>query len=972
MTGAPHLFTIAPGVSFVDALAAGVLAQFGDNPLTLGRVVILLPTRRGVRALREAFLRARDGRALLLPDLRALGDVDEEELSLSGAGALDLAPEIPPLRRQFLLARLVMRWNDDYADQPAQAAALAGELGRFLDQVQTEQLDFRKLADLVPREHAEHWKITLDFLDILGRYWPEILAEEGCLDASERRNRLLAAQAEQWRASPPIHPVIAAGSTGSVPASADLLAVIAGLARGAVVLPGFDRDMGEESWAALEPGHPQFTMKQLLERLGVHRHEVRLWPVPETASLAAADPARADMIREAMRPPATTHYWAAYAGPPPGALAGLSLIEAPGPREEAGVITLMMRRTLETPGETAALVTADRGLARRVAAALERWNVAVDDSAGTPLGEAPAAVFLKLIGEMIASDCAPVALLAALKHPLAAFGAAPGAFRARVRGLEKAVLRGPRPAPGFDGLLAEEMPGEMADWLGALKTACQPLTILMARENASLDTLARAHLALAEQLARSADEDGAARLWAGEDGAVLADFFAELLDAAPLMAPVAPGDYPALLGVLMAGRVMRPRYGRHPRLFIWGPLEARLQQADLLILGGLNEGSWPPETPGDPWMSRPMKAAFGLPSPERRIGLSAHDFAQAVCAPRVALTRALKVEGAPGVPSRWLLRLDNLIDDGLPRDRRWLDWLEELDRPPAYRPLAPPEPRPPLTLRPRRLSVTAVETWMRDPYALYARHILGLRPLEALDADPGAAQRGTFIHEILDRFVREHPRELPDDSYERLLEIGRQVFGASLTRPAVWAFWWPRFCAVARWFLTTEADRRQSITPLATEVAGRIEIAAGGAPFTLTAKADRIDRRADGRLEIIDYKTGQPPSARQLHAGYAPQLPLESVIAREGGFEGIAPAVVAELAFWRLSGGDPPGKIRLVGEAVERLTDEARAGLIALIEAFDDERTPYRAHPRPEVTGWGDYDHLARVLEWADGVEDTR
>lgn len=424
----------------------------------------------------------------------------------------------------------------------------------------------------------------------------------------------------------------------------------------------------------------------------------------------------------------------------------------------------------------------------------------------------------------------------------------------------------------------------------------------------------------------------------------------------------------------MASRVVRPRYGEHPRLSIWGPLEARLQQTDLLILGGLNEGTWPAEPAADPWLSRPMRRQFGLPSPERRIGLAAHDFAQALAAPRVVLTRSERVEGTPAVPSRWLARLDAVAPDHTMKEIKaqgayWVGWAKALDAPEATRPCPPPRPCPPVAARPRRLSVTAIGTLMTNPYAVYARHILRLKCLDPIDADPGAAERGQVIHDALSAFIRSCDTDPPDDALERLLRIGEQAFSGLDAWPEARAFWWPRFERIAQWFADGEAARRTDVTHSATEVEGVLALQAPQGRFLLTARADRIDRAADGGLQIIDYKTGGVPTDKQIVAGYAPQLPLEALIAEAGGFDGVAAAPVSGVAHWRLSGGSPAAEIKPPKLAdVATLVEQAGRGLAGLIARFDQADTPYLARLRPDfVLRFDDYEHLARVLEWSAG-----
>jgi ATP-dependent helicase/nuclease subunit B len=982
----PALYTIPPHLPFLDALVAGILAETGGDALALSRITILLPTRRAGRALREAFLRASEGRALLLPRMLAAGDLEDDALGLAGeesvgfAGGAEIPPAIPELRRRLLLTRLVLEWGRRRGTAPllpGQAAMLSRELARFLDEVQSEGRDLAALDTLAPAEYAEHWQLVLQFLAIVTEHWPAILAAEGCLDPAARRNAVLAAQAEAWRRDPPAQRIIAAGLTGALPAVADLLQIVAQLPRGAVVLPGLARDGDPEDWAAIaeDATHPQHQTAQLLARFEADPADVRDWSSP---GVAQAPPERSRLAAEILRPAAATHRWRGMAPLDAAGLRGLLRLDCAGPHEEAGAIALLLRERLQIPGATAALVTPDRDLARRVAGELRRWGIEIDDSAGTPLNRTPPGVFLRLVLDLAASELAPVPLLAALKHPLAGAGWPTDVLRDAIRRLERDALRGPRPAPGFAGLAAAlaAAPPELNELVARLRAALVPLVAALAAPAADLAALVAAHVGAAEALAGTAAESGAERLWREDAGEAAARFVADLMAAAGDFPALRGADYPALFEALLAGPVVRPSYGRHPRLAIWGLMEARLQHADLVILGGLNEGTWPADAASDPWLSRPMRRDFGLSPPERQIGAAAHDFAQALGAPDVVLTRATRVEGTPTVPSRWLLRLDTVLRaSGIEPKSLWpqtiLAWQAELDRPSRRYDLQPPAPRPPVALRPRRLSVTEIETWMRDPYAIYARHVLKLRALDPLDADPGAAERGQLIHQSLDRFVREHPAALPADAEAHLVAIGREVFGAALSRPGIWAFWWPRFERIARWFVTIEGQRREGIAASLAELKGRLMLAGPAGEFELACRADRIDRRHDGALGIIDYKTGTVPKRGDVTLGFSPQLPLEAAIAEAGGFAGLPAAPVAELAHWRLSGGELAGEIKPLAEdaaSVRVFVDEAVAGLRRLIAEFDRAETPYRARPRPDhAPRFSDYAHLARVKEWSVG-----
>jgi len=1030
-----RIYTVPPGCPFLPALAAAVLS--GDlprpggpppDPLDLPDLTILLSTRRAARALQEAFRAASGKSAILLPKIRPISEAQEDLTLLSGLAASpdaspaagDIPPAISEIERRLVLTKLVLRWSEMMrearsseggiafypaagADTPAQAASLAKELGRLLDMVETEGASLDRLPEIVPEAYSEHWQKTLAFLEIVLDWWPRHLDERALCSPMDRRNRLIRAEAERLDAQPPRAPVIVAGITGSIPAIADLMQSVLRLDNGAIVLPGLDQVLDDASWECTRdhPEHPQYGFANLLARLGEPRSAVHVLRRPEQAFLTT----RARLVSESLRPSTTTHLWGRFidsAEPDQmrEAVAGVTLIEAPSAHEEAEAIALILRDALEEPNRTAALVSPDRTLARRVANRLESWGIRVDDSAGRPFRKTVPGAFLDLVIDAISRDFQPAALMALLKHPLTRLGMPAGEIRQVARALELIAFRTDYLGRGLEGIEAavENAAHHVAsrsrrqrsvlhlrdsDWnaarelLGRLRKAFQPLAEICARLGKQpLAAFVKAHVITAESLARLPDGAGAAAipLWHGEAGEAAAQFLVGLIDPELTAPDLSALDYPDLYRSLVADENVRSSMPAHPRLSIWGPLEARLQSPDVIAIAGLNEGTWPEMADTGPWLNRPMRDELRLPQPEQRIGYAAHDFTQLLGAQTVYLTRAEKVDGAPTVASRWLLRIKALLDglklsDALAPDRPWLGWARARDAAPRSPPSRPPAPCPDVSLRPRRLSVSAIETWITNPYAVFANYILGLEPLPLLGSEPGPALRGSIVHEALGRFATQYPERLSKDPGSALIAIARDILVEYTGNPRVAAFWVPRLERFAHWFGETEPVRRKEVTRIVAEVAGAHVLSGPAGPFTLTARADRIDVCRDGII-ITDYKTGGQSQveglARRAAAGLAPQLPLEAVIALEGGFAGLESARIAGLRYISANGGNPPGvEIPLKVNDLAALAEDARKGLERLIAAFDLPSTPYRAVRRPAYDYRYDaYKHLARVAEW--------
>lgn len=967
-----QLYSIPAHRPFAPALAEYILEEFGDDPQALTAVTILLPTRRAVLALRQAFLAAAPARALLLPALSALGDAGEadpaEELAPSGmaaAASLTEPPAIGTLTRQALLTRLVhakLMQSTPPGQRPPldQAARLAEELSRLIDRVQTAGLDFGGLADLVPDQDnlASHWQQSLDFLSIVTEAWPAILAERGCQDPAERRRRLTDALADGWLIEPPPGPVIAAGSTGSIPATRRLMSVIAGLPQGRLILPGLDLSASAEEWQEVErdPTHPQYGMAELLRDLGEDRSAV-------VEIGEGAVPTRQRLLALAMQPAKVSESWADGSRQFDGsAVHAITRIDCEHAGEEATVIALILRETLEREGRSAALVTPDRSLAQRVVSHLGRWGVNIDDSAGTPLASTPVGGYLRALADLALRPQDAVALIALLKHPFARGGFSAADFGAGIRAFDLGLRA------DVTGRAWSILRGRDDGWSRAVVSLLAPLVERAGAGKQALPDLLRQHMETAEALAAEPEATGAERLWAGEDGEAAVAFIDDLAGALSNLPDAEFSDYAGLLETMLAAQTVRQRRPAHPHLSLWGPLEARLQTADRVILAGLNEGTWPREPAPDPWMSYDMQTRFGLPPPERVVGLAAHDFVQSFAAPEVFLTRARRVDGLATQPSRFLQRLETARDGvGLRRTgdegRVWLDLARSLDKAADdASAISPPEPRPPVEARPTKLSQTDIGQLMRDPYAVYAKRVLQLQPLDRLAAMPDARNRGIILHDVLAKQLRalgDRPRD--KQAAEQLCRAVEKALAELGDHANVQTFWKHRFFRAIDWLVEQEASRDAEWRWHDLEITLKTLFG----PVTVSAKADRIDRHPSGGLTIIDYKTGGIPSPGDVKNGLEPQLPIEALLLEAADDPVLRQAGHLNLEYWKLSGGRRPGDAKPLDD-VEGLRESAREGLARLLDWFGQPETPYLSRVRPKNDRTvGDYDHLARVGEWS-------
>ena len=989
-----------PGAAFLNVFADTLIQELGvrENPAALTDAMIFVPNRRSASALAIALYEALRSETALLPDIRPLGEIESGEAPIGTAEALaGLGPPLSEATRIGALASLVVKFYDSRGGlPPASALAAASELARILDQAALSgTVDWDSLPDLVEdADIAHHWQDSVAFLEIVRRHWPDWLTDQGAMDPFARRLAAAKALADHWRGNPPDGPVIIAGSTGATLDTRVLMQAVTRLEKGCIILPGLDQGIAVTEILAT-PSHSQHALARTVKSLNLLPKEIPAWPGSDETGTASA---RRRLIQEALAPAAATADWLERLKTlaendskedfTKKALTGLTLIEAEDEAEEALYAALMMRETLETEGRTAALVTPDAGLSRRVSALLKRWGVDVTPSSGTPFLQTHPGSLIALTLDWALDPGDPVLMCAIMKHPLATFDLT------RVSVLERCVLRGPRRWTNLADL-EDHITRRVKDDAGAkyavisgeqgivatglvakLREIFAPVSdVFSVTGEVDGPAIAGALARLAEGLSDKAS------LWSGRAGEAAADMLEAFAETTDQLGPLPKHTLPGLLVTICADRTVRPEGPEHPRLAIWGDLEARLQSADRFILAGLNESVWPQRPAADAFLPRRFRIPLGLDDPEARLGLSAHDFTQLACAPDIVLLQARRRDDAPAVSSRWIWRLRTLAEGALGKDdaekqltpstsldpRIWADGLTQLET--CLPGMAEPKPAPPANARPNRLSVTRINTLQRDPYAIYAESILGLSELDPLNAELNPRRRGTAIHAALEYF-EEEGSEKSAARLLTLLETELIKAGETADRLAATR-------AISRkisdWYLETwRAPRRDKFQgkPF-LEVSGTYEIKISGEDFTLSAMADRIEKLKSGGLAIIDFKTGAPPSKKQIAAGLEQQMPLQALIAREAGFKGIKASETAELVYVAFKAKYGATHIEVKDTELMEIVEAAEAGLTKLITTYADPTQTYLSAPRPQFIRYASaYARLARRAEWAGDTSD--
>jgi len=959
----PRVFGVPLGVDFPRALVDGLTARHAHMPPeSLARVRIIVNTRRMARRIRTLF---DQGPARLLPRVDLLTDLGEHW------DMAHIPDPVPRLRRRLELTQLVSHLLEGQPDIAPRSSlyALADSLAGLMDEMHGEGVSPSAIDQLDITDQSGHWERITAFLGIVRHYF-----ETGTdrPDTETRQRLVIEHLVHTWQETPPDHPVIVAGSTGSRGATQLLMQAVSRLPQGAVILPGFDFDMPPDVWGAmndamLHEDHPQYRFADLMQKLDLSPEQIPRW-----GQDAPASSARNRLLSLALRPAPVTDQWLTD-GPAltdlDRATDDITLLESPSTRAEALSIAMRLRQAAED-GEAAALITPDRTLSRQVTAALDRWGILPDDSAGMPLHLSPPGRFLRHVADLLREKLTAELLLTLLKHPLTNSGPARGPHLRLTRELELHLRRHGPPYPEAAQLIAWAKALEDDDALAWAHWISDCFCAKAVSGDMPLTDLVALHLDLATRIAQGPDADCAHGLWQEDAGEEAWKAVSALSNNAEHGGQIGATDYCSLFHSILTTHDVRRPDTPHAQILIWGTLEARVQGADLLILAGLNEGSWPEAPKPDPWLNRALRHRAGLLLPERRIGLSAHDFQQAASAPEVWLTRSIRSDDAETVPSRWLNRIKNLLT-GLPeqggkaaldammaRGQHWLALAEALEKPGQTAPERRPAPCPPVAARPRGLSVTEIKRLIRDPYAIYARHVLRLRPLDPLMKLPDALLRGTILHEILEGFIRDTLGDPSLCTRAALMAKTETVLAQKVPWAEARVIWYARMERIADWFIETELARRQIATPAKLEARG--EASLDDPDFTLRTMADRVDIDASGALHIYDYKTGAPPTKdQQLH--FDRQLLLEAAIAERAGFDGIAPAPVARATFIGLGSG---------GKLVDAPLSEARPA-----EVWQEFQTLIRAYMEPDrgypsrramhmKSDRGDYDQLARFGEW--------
>lgn len=954
-----NIFNICNGCSFWDTLAGIYLDKYKNFEYKLASILFLVPNRRSCNVLTNAFVRKQGLKPVILPQIVPITEIDDDELffdkfDIANIGYDNSLSPINKEERLFIFTKLIMSKPQDFGLKQislVQALNLSRELANLIDTACNQGLSFDKLQTLVPEKYATHWQETLKLLKIITEFWPLILKERNAIDVCELKKQQLFCQAEVWKKQHTDKVIVAAGITASFPSIVELLNTVKDIPNGEIYFAGINRFADSDYWDNVDETNPQFELKELLELLNLDRHKINDIYVEKNSE-------REKLISEIMRPALISDKWRCLNNKINvcEALSGINILECKTQRDEALAIALKMREILNIPEKTATLVTYDRNLARRVVAELSRFNISIDDSAGLPLNLSPIGIFLRLIVEACENLDSNMDIISLMKNPFMLMGESPSEFRKKVYNYELCLRKNGK----------VEQSEENKNFIDKIKNTLNDFSELLHKENIRFYDVFLNHIKLAELLSSSNEQDGAKILWRGDAGKCAAKFAAKILETADVLGNINGNDYLLLISELMSMESVRSNYGTHPRLSILGPIEARLCYFDYVILGEFNDGFWPKQTQADMWMSRPMKKDFGFSLPEKNVGILASDLCNFLGNDNVIITRAERVDGVPMKKSRWLLRLETVLNalnydvhDILSSD--FVSFVNKIDIPSVIKTISSPAPCPPVEARPRKLSASALDLLISDPYSVFAKYILRLFLLDDLDIPLDQRDYGTLIHKIIEEFNNLYPNDLPNNAYDILIDLGKKHFSLYNIDKELEVFWFPKFEKTAKWIINQEQNYRFNVYKVNNEIEGEIVYSMPRGDFKFTAKADRIDKLKNGCINIIDYKTGQIPTKNQVKSGFALQVVLEALIASKGGFNKIDTKNIENLIYWQL--GNKSLEINASeGDIINKTEDY----ILRLISAFDFETTPYLSRPTPKyISKNRDYEHLARIREWS-------
>ncbi len=985
----PRFSTIPLGYPFIETLANGLLEDFANEPPEiLSSVTILLPNQHAARSLREAFEQNNPHGAILLPAIHAIADFTENKFDGPNFDrTTNLIPDdcalpspITPIRRRLLLATLLERWwtirSKDTYNRYDHALRVAEDLANVMDQIQTSQLGIPRSGTNIDSDIAVHWQETIMFLRIITEQWPQLLAERDLLDPAMRRNLVIQMLTQSWEDDPPQSPIIIAGTTSSVPALLQLISAVAGLPFGKIILQGVDKDLEEQYWQILRPSHPQYALKCLLDHLNLTRDKVTYWDKTVEPEYLHH---RRRVLTDVMSPgiPSFADNRASQNGCLN--LAGLQSITCPDQEYEATIIAMLMNEAIKAKGSRCVLVTSDPNLIQRVKVEAKRWQLIIDDTAGTPVSRTLAGVFFHSIADFATNHGSFVSILSLLKHPLSAGGLDKKTFQDHVRRLELFIRNRMRISPNHNMkdilqiLFSEAAPKELIAWFQDFLSAARNLLELTDDGQKPLGYFLQAHMTFAEWLATELTTNGRTRIYNSEGGHQIMSLMQELILVSKDAPDVISHQYASVFSELLFDTHIQPTQNGGKRLCIWAPIEVRLQQPDLVIISDCNEGTWPPQTNTDSWLSQSIRQMLGLPDADQLIGLAAHEFSHLFCTPNVILIRSSRKAGLETVPSRWLIRLEAALKNNnsptalIDKSDYWLERANLVDKPefsPARK--HPPSPCPPVQARPRRMSVTRIERWMKNPYEVFARDILKLYPLESITIPQNASYFGTLVHEALAQFEEARADQSLVNSFETLIKIGHSCFLEKPISTINKLFWWPRFERIAKWYVAFSKEHLSGVNTSFSECEGEIIVETPRGPFVITARADWIHQNNDGTLDIIDFKTGALPSTTKLLSGDTLQLPLEAAIARSGGFTNVPASRIRALVYIRLSGYEAAGEYKELCKNLPEVIDNTLSMVREFVASYDDTSMTYRsAALEPWDARFDPYRHLSRAQEWA-------